>query len=438
VEPHYIVKEAKMKPIRKERRWERRGRAMPLVVAVLVILLASGTAMLNLGLQSQLMAARTASGIGAQCAADAGLTKAIFELTQILEISPGEIDDLVRGGTDPITPALPPSEEDLPNCDATFSYQVTGASPHSTFSGRGMDLECTGQCGLSTKTVHAVLVLQGLFDSAILAQNRISLMPNSLVSGYNSADPTDTDIDLKIGTTSTLDDRIPLGPGTVVEGDVFVGVGGDPETVIGAGGTITGEKYALLMEPYMPVITVPDYLTNFGTSLYAKGDTISLMPHDSGRYTDITLSKAGGNPGIVEIHGGNVKLHISGNIDLGQGCELVIRPGSSLSLYIDGDISADNSVGFNNEAGNVKDFALYATGNGEQVFDLKAKSTVFGVIYAPDVDITIYPGAEMCGAIVGNSVVFKSGCNFYYDEALKDASVNDEGVRLVIERWSEE
>jgi hypothetical protein len=35
-------------------------------------------------------------------------------------------------------------------------------------------------------------------------------------------------------------------------------------------------------------------------------------------------------------------------------------------------------------------------------------------------------------------VVFKSGCNFYYDEALKDASVNDEGVRLVIERWSEE
>jgi len=68
---------------------------------------------------------------------------------------------------------------------------------------------------------------------------------------------------------------------------------------------------------------------------------------------------------------------------------------------------------------------------------MKAKSKVFGVIYAPDADITVYPGTEVCGAIVGRNISFKSGCKFYYDEALKDASATDEGIRFVIERWQE-
>jgi hypothetical protein len=132
-------------------------------------------------------------------------------------------------------------------------------------------------------------------------------------------------------------------------------------------------------------------------------------------------------------------LYISGNIDLSNGCEVVVRPGSSLTPYVDGDVSADNSVGFNNEAGHVKDFQLYATGNGDQVLNLKAKSSIFGTMYAPNVDITPYPSAEMRGAIVGGNVTFKSGCTFYYDEALRNNVIAyDEGVRFVVRRWQEE
>lgn len=142
---------------------------------------------------------------------------------------------------------------------------------------------------------------------------------------------------------------------------------------------------------------------------------------------------------MLEIQGGDVVLHITGNIDMGNGCEVIIRPGSSLFLYIDGNISADNSVGFNNEAGNVRDFQIYATGTGRQVFNLKAKSSIFGSVYAPNVDITLYPSAEVRGAIIGQNVTFKSGSAFYYDEALKDnVSVDDEGVHFVVKRWREE
>jgi len=47
----------------------------------------------------------------------------------------------------------------------------------------------------------------------------------------------------------------------------------------------------------------------------------------------------------------------------------------------------------------------------------------------------MYPSAEIHGAIVANKATFKSGCNFYYDEALRDVSVYDEGVRFEIKHW---
>ncbi len=397
------------------------GSSLVLVLLGVVMLIIVGGGLLNLGLQGQLLGIRTGSEIKARAAADAGLEKAVFSMNQIL---------IAKAWSNDTLPWV--ADEALPNCDATFGYKIVARS----LSGQKSEftISSIGKSGRTSRTVSAIVGLKSLFDSAILVQDRISLMPNSLVAAYNSADPTDTDLDLKIGTISVEPDRIPLGPGTVIDGDVFVGVGGNPQTVIGAGGTITGEKYALTEEIDFPVITPPP-LPDMGTGLDAKGSTITLKPSSSGKYTNITLAQAAGLNGILEITGGEVKLHITGNVDLGQGCELIIDPDSSLILYVDGDISADNSSGLNNQAGDVKDFQIYGTGGTAQVFDIKAKSTIFGTIYAPQADISIYPGSEICGAIVGESVTFKSGCTFYYDEALRDVTVYDEGVRFEVKRW---
>ena len=397
------------------------GSALTLMLFAVVLLTLTGMALLNLGFQSRISAIRTAQGIQAKWAADAGLIKAVVEMNNNLT---------AKTWSDTSMPAV--TNEALFQSDQSFSYQVDkdGSGNYTVTS--------TGITGPAIKRVYATMGFKGLFDSAILVKDRISLMPNTLVAGYNSQDATDTDFDLKIGTTSTAADRIPLGPGTVVEGDVFVGVGGDPKTVIGAGGTITGQKLTLHEELDFPVITPPS-LPNIGTALSATGKTISLDPTGSGTYTGISLSQSGGNSGVLEIQGGDVVLYITDNINMGNGCEVIVRPGSSLTLYVDGNISADNSVGFNNQAGNVKDFQLFATGTAEQVFSLKAKSSIFGTIYAPDVDITLYPSTEMRGAIVGKNVTFKSGGIFYYDEALRDnVSIDDVGARFIVKRWRED
>ena len=391
------------------------GSALTLMLFAVVLLTLTGMALLNLGFQSRINAIRTAQGIQARWSADAGLIKAVVEMNNKLT---------AKTWSDISMPAA--IDEALFQSNQSFSYQV------DKDGGGNYTVTSTGITGPAIKRVYATMGFKGLFDSAILVKDRISLMPKTLIAGYNSEDPTDTDLDLTIGTTSTAADRIPIGPGTVIEADVFVGVGGDPNTVIGAGGTITGRKFTLHEELDFPVI-IPPPLPDTGTALSSTG-TITLDPTQSGTYTEISLSQSG----LLEIQGGDVELYITGNIDLGNGCEVIVQPGSSLTLYVDGDINADNSLGFNNQAGNVKDFQLFATGTEEQVFNMKAKSSIFGTIYAPDVDIQMYAKAEMRGAIVGKNVTFKSGGIFYYDEALRDVSIDDVGARFIVKRWRED
>jgi len=398
---------------------KQKGAVLSLAVIAVILLTLMGMSLLNLSLKTRISAIRSAQGIQARWAADAGLVKAVIEMNNKLT---------TNTWSDASKPVA--INEVLFQPNQTYSYQVD-----EDYSGN-YTVTSTGKVGPVSKRVYADMEIKGLFDNAILVKDGISLMPNTLVAGYNSQNPFDTEFDLKIGTTSTAADRIPIGPGTVVDGDVFVGVGGDPQKVIGAGGTVIGKKLALQEEISFPDITPPS-LPYYGTAISAAGKTIILDPAGSGTYTGLNLSQSA-NPGILEIQGGDVVLHITGDINMGNGCEIIVRPGSSLILYIDGNINADNSGGINNKAGHVKDFQLFATGTEEQVFNLKAKSSIFGTIYAPDVDITLYPIAEIRGAIVGRNVKFKSGSTFYYDEALQDVSVDDVGVRFVVKRWRED
>ncbi len=67
---------------------KKRGSAIPLAVVAVVILLAMGMGLLRLGLNSRIFSIRTTSDIAARSAADAGLTKALFEMNEKLQVKP--------------------------------------------------------------------------------------------------------------------------------------------------------------------------------------------------------------------------------------------------------------------------------------------------------------------------------------------------------------
>jgi len=62
---------------------------------------------------------------------------------------------------------------------------------------------------------------------------------------------------------------------------------------------------------------------------------------------------------------------------------------------------------------------------------------MLGVIYAPNVDIILKNNAVLGGAIIAKSFTIKNNGTFYYDVALRNVSVSDEGVRFAVKRWHE-
>jgi choice-of-anchor A domain-containing protein len=387
-----------------------------LVMLIIAVLLITGIGLLGLGLDSRILAIRDTSGVAARCAADSGLTKAIYEMNEKLKVKPWD---------DSTLPQV--TNESLPSCNATYSYTVTGDSVN------GYAVESTGKSMEAEKTVRCVLGLISPFDSALFVQETLILKPNAQVLGYNSADPEDTDVNVKIGTNDTADGSITLGSGVVVDGDVVVGPGGDANSVIDDQGATTGDRYAITTEKDFPGITAPT-LFDMGGVISAHGTTLTIGPANSGEYDGIELKNAT-NPGILEIDGGDVVLYITENINLGQDCEIKINEGSSLVIYLDGDLIGDNDAGVNNMNA-PENFKLYGTGE-EQTIDLKAKNDFYGAVYAPNADITINSGGDLYGSFIGSSFEMKSNSNFYYDEALIDASLDDEAVHFVVTQWSE-
>ncbi|MBC8470945.1 MAG: hypothetical protein H8D56_15845 [Planctomycetes bacterium] len=388
---------------------KKRGSAIPLAMLLVVLLISMGMGLLNLGLHSRMISIRTSSDIAARCAADAGLTKALFEMNEQLKVKPWNDSTL------PIETQI-----SLPNCDAVYSYSVTVDSGIYT-------LQSTGTSGQFQRTVSCTLQLQGPFESAIFTEGFINLNNSAEVDWYNY---DASDVNLKVGTNSTADGSVDLANSAIIRGDVAVGVGGDTDTAIVLGGSaiITGQTSALTEEVELLPITVPEAID----SLPSGGDinnntTIS----SSGKYSSIDL----GNSETVVIDG-DVTLYITGDITLGNSAELQIEPGASLTLYLGGDFEGQNSSSVNNETEDPKSLQIYGLDSCEEL-RFKNSSDFFGAIYAPNADVIMNNSATVYGAVVSKTFDMRNSGVFMYDASLRDSSVNDELVRFKINRWHE-
>ena len=142
----------------KKQRFKNHGSALPLAIVAIVLLLVMGSTLLSMGLNSRIFSLRTATDITARCAADAGLTRALYEMNEKLKVIPWDGTSLPLG-----------KEMTLTDCDATYSYIVTG-----DLAG-GYNITSIGNSGNATRVVQATLGFKGLFDHAILTKDTLVL-----------------------------------------------------------------------------------------------------------------------------------------------------------------------------------------------------------------------------------------------------------------------
>jgi hypothetical protein len=398
----------------------RSGKVLVLVLFAIALMLMISAGLSSLDLHIRTWASSISNEIASRTAADAGLEKAIALMNSKLKSRTWDDDD------------LPASIfECLPNCDAKFSY-ATEINKNGDYI-----VTSAGTSGRALRTVTAVMGLQGLFEYAMLVEHDLIMKPNTSISGYNSVDANDTDADMEIATADTDAGSIVLDSTVTVAGDIAVGVGGDPSTVIeDNGATIEGISYSMYVPPPLPEIK-PEPLPSMGTALTLSSASKTISPMDNGQYTGLTLS--GGATTVLHISGGEVVLHIAGDITLGVDTSVLVDAGSTLKLYVDGDIVTNVGSGFDSggDPRQPENLQIYGTGT-DQFFDLKAKSNWSGVIYAPNADIVLRAKGDFFGSVIADTLEFKSGGNFYYDEALRQVAVEDVGVRFVLRRWYEQ
>ena len=401
---------------------KRGGFAISIVLCAVILMLIIGVGVLSLGMHGRTLAVRTSSGIAARSAADAGLTKALFEMNQQLEAKTWNATSL---------PSV--SDEPLPNCDSIFSYNVAKST---TADGNDLyTMECTGTSGRFRKTVNCTLELKGIFEYAIYVADTLDLKNGTTITAYNQKPG---DHPLQIGTNSTASGAITAKLGVIIDGDVVVGVGGDADTVIDskAEAAISGKSYPSLIKNKTPAIKVPKALLEMPSSgTITESTTIS----SSAKYDGVNLlgTDPNANGSSIITIDGKVEIYVLGDIILGNGDEIQILPGSSLTIYLGGNLTVDNGGAINNLTKDAKALKIYGLDTCTSI-DFKNSADFYGAIYAPEADILLRNGAQVYGAMVGKTFTQDVSGHFHYDMSLREVDPSEIGVHMVIKRWSEE
>jgi hypothetical protein len=354
------------------------GLALPLVVCVVLILAILGTGLLTMGYQIRLQAIKNTTVIAARTAADAGLTKALYDMNA--QLAAGTLNDNALPSASNVT---------LPGSTLTYSYTVTK-------SGSVYTITATGSSATATKTVYATLSMSG-FPYGIIVAKKLYMKNNNTITG-------------SCGTLSAASEAFDVAKSTVT-GDAFVGVGGNKNDITC---TVNGQKYALTSPITFGSVSVPSAAqtatpnTNWNTpsnyTLGTPGTTTYV------RYTGVTIN------GTLNISG-NVVMYVNGNLsDAGSGIN--VNANSSLKLYISGNFGPNgNGVDLSSTANDPSLLKIFGVGATTQNFTLgKNKATTVAGVYAPKADVTIGKNkALFIGSIIANSFSAKNSADVQYD-----------------------
>jgi hypothetical protein len=385
---------------------------LPVMIAVLVLFVIA-VAMMGLGRVFRLQSVQHHSAITAQLAADAGLSRSIYDMGEKLKQKPWS------------NAGLPSGSEYLPSDSGSFEYKVSGNFVN------GYEVESTGKSRQASRTVKATLRLVGLYEYGIYVGNFIDLQRGASITGINFG-PSERP--LEIATSSSDFQQIVLSKKSLVDGNVMSGFGSDPDSVVQIKGDadVTGDISAMAANWEPPFVEVPDYLKALPSlGILEDGTTLA----NNARVDAIDLKK-----GQTITIDGEVELFVDGDIDLGQNShiELVTNdPDASLAIYVEGNVIERKGASMNNFTYDSRKFSLFG-GPTTKSIQLKKDGAFYGTIYAPNAEVVVHGKMDIAGAVVADSFTLKRRGDFYYDAQLRDVSTDDVGARFEIARWEEQ
>jgi hypothetical protein len=133
----------------------------------------------------------------------------------------------------------------------------------------------------------------------------------------------------------------------------------------------------------------------------------------SGAYRASSINLSGSGKATIN---GTVTLSVTGSVNLSGSAQIVILPGSSLTLYLNGsfNISGGSIV---NQTLNPRNLTIYGTSTCTSA-NYSGSSALYAVIYAPAARTSISGGVNLYGSVIGASIALSGGSAIHYDVSL--------------------
>jgi hypothetical protein len=247
-------------------------------------------------------------------------------------------------------------------------------------------------------TTTTTNVVTNPFANAVHAKGKVELIGNAWTDSYDSRNGAynaggNKGSNGDVSTDATAAASILLTGGSTVNGDAYVGPGGNPATGITNGGTITGTQGTEGEAWVMPLSAIPAGVTNQGALSITGNSTRTL---NEGTYWFSSLNISGNGRLVIN---GAVKIYVTGSIAVGgNGVATAGNLPPNLLMY--------GTVDPNNSANKCTSVSVHGNGN------------FYGSIYAPEADMQTSGNGAVYGALTGKTVKINGNAGFHYDEAL--------------------
>lgn len=458
----------------------KRGSVLIVAAIFAAILAIALTSYLKLALNATKLANRSFYMNAAQNLADTGFERALWALNN--ELTYPSPNNWTTGGF---------------SARSGFSNEYQGTFPSSgtyyTLSGgaKGQVKVWVGGFNAASQTWHAVaqatitlgdgttlskmaetyLQQRSWGDRGMIARNGMSFNGNTRVDAWNShSDTVSTADDVVYSTGVAVPEATIASPALVSlqNSDIYgyAAIGTDDLTgiTVGATGRLAGNFAAgtgidASRVTYDFTASFPDVPapTNSGASagnilapitinksLPEVGDTMTGTTYYY--YVSSMALNASKTLEIGAAGAANVVMVFTGNVTLGGSAQIVIHPGSNLTIYAAGDFEIGGTAGILNgtttNPSNPINFKLLGTrteadivsGMSMQVFNVRGVGYLSAVIFAPNANVTVNGTGDTYGSVVGNRADMVGSGNFHQDLSL--ANIRTSGLWKLL-KWRE-
>ncbi len=306
------------------------------------------------------------------------------------------------------TPA--PANRPTNAVQVTVSRTAARGNPLNLFFGRVVNRNSTDM------TVKAIGYMDRSFCGALVGIDWVKVDGSPGSDSYDSVDgPYDPATANPKGSVCS-DGDITVSGGAVVSGDATAG--NNPttdEVTLNGGGTVEGTIDNRIKPLNMPPVD---------TSVVSVDNDNDLLPKDKvWRYDEETGTWKKRSPldkfGDFTLNSGEV-------FDLPPGDyyfnDMIINGGATLNItgntniYVTGNFTLAGGAYMINYTMLASNLEFYMTGGAANI---TSDTTFYGVIYAPNTDVTVNASGDFYGAIVGKTLSFSGSGLGHYDESLE-------------------